>query len=101
MRITESQLRRIVREEAARLLPEGDLDDLDMPGMSRYGLYGDDQDVLFDSVLVPLARAVAKARADLEELTERFADQGAQDPEARSEIWGAFDAACRGRQPRR
>lgn len=98
MRIKESQLRRIIREEAARLLPEGDLD---IPGMSRYGLYGDDHDVLFDSVLVPLARAVAKARADLEELTERFADQGAQDPEARSEIWGAFDAACRGRQPRR
>jgi hypothetical protein len=39
MRITESQLRRIIR-------------------MSRYGLYGDDQDALFDSVLVPLARAV-------------------------------------------
>ena len=101
MKINESQIRRIIREEASRLLPEGDLDDFDLPGMSRYGLYGDDHDLLFDSVLVPLARAVAKARADLEELTERFADRGAQDPEARGEIWAAFDAACRGRPPKR
>ena len=101
MKITESQIRRIIREEASRLLPEGDLEGLDFPGMSRYGLYGSDHDELFDAVLVPLARAVERARADLEELTERFADSGARDPEARAEIWGAFDAACRGRQPRR
>ena len=101
MRVTESQLRRIIREEASRLLPEGDLADLDIPGMSRYGLYGDILDTHIDDILAPVAKAVARGRAELEELVARQERYGSRDPEAQDAIWAAFDAACRGRSPRR
>lgn len=96
MRITESQLRRIVRQEAARLA-EGPDDDLHMPGVSRYGLYGDGLDGEVDEILAPVVDAVLEGRAALERFIQLHGDQGSQDPEARDELHAAFDRACRGK----
>jgi len=94
MRITESQLRRIVRDEARRLVESHD--DMDFGG-SKYGLYGDRVDQEIDGILAEVRDAVLDAQRRLDAVLAGAEDLGSRDPEAVDAVRRAFGAACRAR----
>jgi len=95
MRITESRLRRIVREEAGRLAESHD--DMDFGG-SKYGLYSDRYDQEIDGILAEVREAVLDGQRRLDALLYEAEAAGSQDPEVREAVRDAFSAACRVRR---
>ena len=89
MKITKSQLRRIIKES------------FDEFGMSEYGLYNDagsTAEAEFDAVLDEVALFISDARKRLDSLMDKYSDRGAQDSEARDMIDMAFKDAVAGRR---
>jgi len=95
MRITESRLRRIVRDEARRLAESHD--DMDFGG-SKYGLYGDRVDQEIDGILAEVRDAVLDGQRRLDAVLAGAEDLGSRDAEAHWAVWDAFSAACRVRR---
>ena len=95
MKITESQLRRIVRDEARRLVESHD--DMDFGG-SKYGLYSDRVDQEIDGILAEVRDAVLDGQRRLDAVLAGAEDLGSQDPEVREAVWDAFSEACRVRR---
>lgn len=89
MKITKSQLRRIIKES------------FDEFGMSEYGLYNDagsTAEAEFDAILDEVALFISDARKRLDNLMDKYSDRGAQDSEARDMIDMAFKDAVAGRR---
>ena len=100
MKITESQLRRIIREEARRI-SEGPLEDFRFSG-SQYELYSDELDAEIDAILESLDEAVVSARAQLQGLlnSPRAQSLGSSDPDVQHAVWDAFALASQGKKVR-